>query len=830
MAATHVTVHQVAGQGDYQSITDAIAASSSGTGANDRSTLRILDPNLYNEQVLPGALQWLDIIAEDACQVRYGDGLVKFGAGSNNIRFIADPANRARFILNPGSGSGNDLFEPVAGCSFSVEGWDFEATSGTGNNLVDGAMSGGESYTFRDCDCLGGSWTSPIKAALVDAVTLERCDWSAMADQTGPVVTSRTATLTINECWLRGGTLLGSTSTLSAPARRHLVANSILIKVTTGTYNGMIDLRPAVGHSIGMDLWDCVIVGDGAADQAGYYAEYDTTDAKNCIVTGFARGWWTTVAWSPTYSCTFDCGAEVYGSATAGTGCITDDPELDAEYKPGESSPVVDTGTLSGLTTDIRGASRPSGLGEDMGAYERQVPRILSATCPDRNTVVVTFDFDPPASTGNPAAWTVTPRDAASGAEPVTVSGVALNLEADTATLTIAPLEGLTCGAAYTAATSSTDVSALYRSAVAVVPITTTPAPREGYLEAWTGAVGDEVGYMLSAPSTRLLAALAPGDTEAVVESTLHMPDAGTVYIRGERIEYASKTGTRLLGLTRETVVDPADSVARPIRFDTVPVGTAVVDGSRTYALVDQVRADLRVRRCTGRQLQFRARDLGFPVPIGLMDDASIQDYVCTRLYLDAGTWWATFRVLDAMFRFAEVTIADGVAVDAQTLTTTSLPEAGYHDRRAFIGDRLCRIRSSSYDAGTGTTTLVFDDFDHPTFRAPEFAPGATGIAVRIPPFTVTKHLTYSPIVHTYLIVTLFAGAAGLPATYLLDDAEATPAGMPIGGQILEDETEAATDDDAHPLYLLEPYIDVVEAILDEILPAATRYEVVSGA
>lgn len=819
----------------YDTIADCIAALDLADclDAGDPGTIVPLDSGLYIGQAAFGARQYVDIRAVPgsgcAPTFEYGSGVVTTAAGATRLRIIGDPGARMLLRLNHGSGAGSDVIQPAPGCSVEVQDCDYEAPTGTANQLIQSAGSG-ESYTFRRCDCLQGSFASPVQNSWAALIELIDCNWLAMVDQTGPVVTTNVAVVSVVRCKLRGATLLGSYSSLGTPAGRHTLHSTVLVKEVSPLFNGLIDLRASAGgHSIGADIYRVTLIGDGAADQAGFYSEYDTADVKGCIVQGFARGWWTTVAWSPTDSTTYDCTDEYFGSASAGTGMITDDPDLDpVTYRKAEGSPAIDAGTVTGVALDVDGVAIPQGAAEDMGADEYPLPGILSATCPDRSTIVVLFDDDPPASTGFPTAWTVTPRDEASGADTVIVDSVVLDLGADTATLTVVPTGGLTCGAAYTAATPLPGVSPVANSAVAIVPITTVAAPREGYLEAWTGAVGDEVGYMLSAPSTRLTTALAPSDTEASVESTLHMLDAGIIYIRGERIAYASKTGTRLLGLTRETVIDPADGATRPVRFDTVPVGAQVVDGSHAYCLTDQVRADLRVRRCTGRQLLFRARDLGFPVPIGLMDDESIQDYVCTRLYLDAGTWWATFRVLEAMFRFAQVTIVDGEATDAQTLTTTSLPEASWHDRRAIIGDRICRVRSSSYDAGTGTTTLVFDDFDHPTFRAPELTPGATGIALRLPPFTIAKQLTYVPYTHTYLIVTLFAGGTGLPVTYLLDNAEATPADMPIGGQIMEDEDEDGSD--AHPLYLLEPYIDVVEAILDEILPAATRYEVVAGA
>lgn len=407
MAATHKTVN-AAGGADYTTIAAAIAATSSGTGAGDRSTITIQGTATYNERIAVGSLQWLDIIAEDACVVTYGDGVVTFGAGANNIRFIGDPNNPALFRLNPGSGSGADVFEPVAGCSFYVDGWDFESTSGTGCNLVDGVSSGSEVYSFTRCDCLGGSWQSPVKVAAAGSVVIDRCDWTAMVDQTGPLVTTNAAALTVSRSWLKGATLLGSTSALGTPAARHSVTNSILIKVPSASWNGLIDLRAnAGGHSIGADIWDCVLVGDGASGQAGFYSEYTTTDVKNVIVTGFARGWWTTGAWSPTYCCTFDYTDAFFGSATAGTGCITDDPELDADYQPARGSPVVDAGTASGLTVDIGGFPRPVGDAEDMGAWELgPVLSVERAVYIPESTVEVACEREiDPATIGTVGDW-----------------------------------------------------------------------------------------------------------------------------------------------------------------------------------------------------------------------------------------------------------------------------------------------------------------------------------------------------------------------------------------------------------------------------------------
>lgn len=370
MAATHKTVHQTGGA-DYTTISAALAASSSGTGPSDRSTVTILDSATYTENVNFGTLTYIDLIAATDCAptITAGASMIRASAGANHIRVIGDPAAPGLLSLNPGSGAGNNMFALPAGVTLTVQDWRFDAPTGTGNIFCDGTT--GDAWTFTRCNCTGGAFGSPVRGSGVGTVTVDRCDWTAMVNQTGPVITSNSARLIASKSRLKGSTILGSSSSLGTPAGAHEITNTILIQTANPSYPAMIDFRPSVGHSVGATVWDCTVIGEGTAGKVGFRTEYGNEDVRNLIVRGFAgQGWYSLTAWQPSYSCTWDCGSVYGGSASAGAGMIETDPQLDADYRPVWGSPCIGTGTITGLTEDIDGAPRPYNGAEDIGAYQ----------------------------------------------------------------------------------------------------------------------------------------------------------------------------------------------------------------------------------------------------------------------------------------------------------------------------------------------------------------------------------------------------------------------------------------------------------------------------
>lgn len=401
----------------YDTIAGAIAALDPGdcTDAGDPGTIVPLDSGMYIGQAAFGARQYVDIraVPGSGCAPiiqHNSSGVVTTADGATRLRIIGDPGARMLLRLNPLSGAGSDVIQPAPGCSVEVQDCDYEAPTGTANQLIQCAGSG-ESYTFRRCDCLQGSFASPVQNGWAAAIELIDCDWLAMTDQTGPVVTTNTAVVSVVRCKLRGATLLGSFSPFGTPAGRHTIANNILIHNPGVTqFDGMISLGPGRGHSVGADIFCNAIIGDGTAGWSGVYSEYTTQDIRNNIVVGFAAYGWDSdgAVWSPTYSLTYDCGT-VYGGGTyAGAGMLTGDPLLDGDYRPAGGSPCIGGGTTTGLTTDIEGNVRPY-LVEDIGPYERWPGFYVTGAVfipPDR--VDVAFSEDPDETTiGAAGDWTL---------------------------------------------------------------------------------------------------------------------------------------------------------------------------------------------------------------------------------------------------------------------------------------------------------------------------------------------------------------------------------------------------------------------------------------
>jgi phage gp46-like protein len=370
MAATHKTVKQ-SGGADYTTISAALAASSSGTGPSDRSTVTILDSATYSEAVSFGTLNYIDLTVEAGCAPTITSTATTFAAsaGANYIRVIGDPAAPGLLLLNPGGGTSGSAFSLAPGVSLTVQDFNFGSSTGTANVFANGTT--GTAWTFTRCDCTGGNWSSPVRGSGVGTITLTECDWTAMVNQTGPVVTTNSARLIVSKCRLKGSTLLGSFTTLGTASGVHSVTNTILVQTVHTTYTAMIDFRPSAGHSVGASVWDCTLIGEGTAGKIGFRTEYGNESVRNLIVKGFAsQGWYSLTAWQPSYSCTYGCGTVYGGSASAGAGMIESDPLLDGDYRPAWGSPCIGTGTLTGLTEDIEGNPRPYNATEDMGAFE----------------------------------------------------------------------------------------------------------------------------------------------------------------------------------------------------------------------------------------------------------------------------------------------------------------------------------------------------------------------------------------------------------------------------------------------------------------------------
>jgi len=445
---------------------------------------------------------------------------------------------------------------------------------------------------------------------------------------------------------------------------------------------------------------------------------------------------------------------------------------------------------------------------------------LLSATVSaDARTITVTFSEQMYGSALLvPSTWSVA---GISGAGDTT--GVIGSITAIGAVVTLNLSYPLTPGSRYqvTASASLYDVAGNLidpdaRSGYFLVPWSTFDAPApEGFLASLTASTAEELANIKGAPTTRLTAPLGPTDTVILVESTIGFPTSGSVWVDGEHIPYASRRSDAFMGCARETILDPADSVAKHIRFRTLPPGYEVRDGSRSVSLCDQARRDTRLGTCSDDMLGFLSSDRGYPKPLDNMSAADLREYAQTRWYLDAGTWYAALRVCTPMLRFGERTGTDAEVVDTVTLRMPTLPAGNYHGRWIIVGGILCRVRSS--EVVEGDVHLTLEDFDGPFFRAANLT-GWVYDWTLLPFHWTTDHRDgRAAAIDMYLHLP----GEGLPWTYIMGAPDLTPEdGRPIGGQAMMDETQSG--EDYHPLYVLNPYVEEVSAIVSEIVPAAT--------
>lgn len=142
-------------------------------------------------------------------------------------------------------------------------------------------------------------------------------------------------------------------------------------------------------------------------------------------------------------------------------------------------------------------------------------------------------------------------------------------------------------------------------------------------LQAWTWAVGQEIQSLSGPLATRLVAELAPGDTQALVESTFQFPTSGAVWIGGIRFTYTSKTDGALLGLAGPYPVIITIGARTPVVVDVRSV-PAVPAGAFISAMDVAHRAGM-AGLATGSDLQKMSQVLGLPLPLGLVPEPQFQ-------------------------------------------------------------------------------------------------------------------------------------------------------------------------------------------------------------
>lgn len=323
-------------------------------------------------------------------------------------------------------------------------------------------------------------------------------------------------------------------------------------------------------------------------------------------------------------------------------------------------------------------------------------------------------------------------------------------------------------------------------------------------------ALGEELTRLSGYLSTRLTAVLAVDAVVATVESTIDWPDAGLLYIEGERIPYTARTETTFSGLTR----DPQTAVAHRR-------GTEVADGSRSFSQADKLRADRLVTRAARRSLDRWGWQHGERRPLMIGDD-NYRDLLRLLLFLDRGPWWALFRVLRICLR---AWVRSGTATTAlahpQRLSgaagTWSDQDVG---RPVAVGNLVYRVREVAADGS-------YADL-HPGrgywWCAGNFGDG-NDVDYHLLPFRMLEIPSVAP--GEVLLDVMIGSDRSAPPSYLLGDdppgtPEFTPVDWPLGSEVLEDEME---DGSAFSCWYLPglPEDDAFFAIIEEVVPAGVN-------
>lgn len=341
----------------------------------------------------------------------------------------------------------------------------------------------------------------------------------------------------------------------------------------------------------------------------------------------------------------------------------------------------------------------------------------------------------------------------------------------------------------------------------------------QGILEALLLAVGQQADEQHGNHAALLTTQLEAEDVNADIESVLGWESAGSFVVDGLEVSYSSVAAPdelpQLKGLTW-----PDGAAGK------WPPSTVIEDATRRYSGRDQARADMSPTTATGEWLHTVARSFGEQAKPWPMSDATMQQLLATLLYLDRGSVWAVFRVLDAALAEYITTRTDGVTAAAtpQRLSSANGTFAARHIHR------WVRIAGNAYrivDVDTATGAWV------------DLAPGGglwwigaqfgdtSGVTFEMLPFAIEEDPTVYPG-RPQIRVFLPASFATVPPSYLqADGSTLTPPGVPKGGQIMADENELGSG--GQPLYLGGGTGTAIADWLDDVLALGITADVHVG-
>ncbi len=445
MATTHKTVHATPGQGDYTTITAALAASSSGS-AGDYSTITVLDSSTYNEALTFASIQYLRITAGAGCTPVITAALdtIKVTTGDYIEVVGVDEAHKITLQMSPGSSGQAIVNVASATASWKLQNVILDNTSINAGYAVTNSSGATRTGTGNlDTATVTGTYVNVIRGQLgLDSLTLNRVD-AHSCTVTDYFYRGNRLGLTLNRCYLTAPGLFMPTGPTLTRVGTWTISNNILV--------GTAASAPLLALGDGAcDCWNNTFYKAGAAGSTvavGITGSVTGISVLNNGFYGFGTGVTSANAITVTNNGFYACTANV-GAGITNTAPVTDDPLLDANYKPTSAlSPWVNAGATVALTEDYEGMPRPQGAAYDIGAYELDVtpPDLVSATAEEPTQITATFSEDVMGGDlTDVLAWTITRSDGLNVAlASVTASGADV-------TIAVPEIVELTSGHQYT--------------------------------------------------------------------------------------------------------------------------------------------------------------------------------------------------------------------------------------------------------------------------------------------------------------------------------------------------------------------------------------------
>jgi len=376
----------------------------------------------------------------------------------------------------------------------------------------------------------------------------------------------------------------------------------------------------------------------------------------------------------------------------------------------------------------------------------------------------------------------------------------------------------------------------------------------EAIMQALTDGLGRRLGEVAGFHFTRLVEPYEFGDTEMVVDGTLHFPDSGAVYTgttkahpKGIRFTYTGREPHRLLGVvaddpTDRLIADPVDG-SMPDTGE-ISAGELVLDWSRDYSFSDRARQCAFWNLASGGMLDAVSSRHGFGRPPG-MSDAVLPGLLDAIVYKERCLWWVLYQALRAALSdyWIDMTgvIADNLDVQQGAVFTARNWMAGHYVED--IDDNIYRVRSGD-DAGG---VLRMDEYATPWTQRWRFRHALEVVSLTMMPFRISEFWPAADDPDWRMIVRIYLRlptSAWPPGTYLQDesppasgDSVVTPASsaQPPRGFILADASEVGPGlgGDYHPFYISGMTAEAAPGswllrLIREIVPAGCRVETVA--